>query len=75
MVVRQLSNVCQAILRLSNCHIFITEMSSGCQAVVRYSRVPNITVVPNKNLGGNFFLKINKNSRRVTKQDVPYKDM
>ena len=25
-----------------------------------YSRVPNITGVPNKSVGGNFFLKINK---------------
>ena len=27
---------------------------------IDYSRVPNITGVPNKSVGGNFFLKINK---------------
>ena len=54
---------------LSVSFFFLKKKRKGPNSSSRYSRVPNITGVPNESVGGNFFLKINKTEGDLIKKE------
>ena len=56
--------------------ICFTQYRSDWRIFFVFYRAPNITGVPNKRVGENFFLKINKTGGDlIYKEEVPNKDM